>query len=106
MLRRKHEREDVEVALLERLDRIERRLADVEDTIEATLGRHRLDDISEQVDELAMTATTHDDLLSVRMHSARLAAEVTRSVVELQAEQAGLRDALADHVSGRDAQAG
>ena len=105
MLRRKswraELRNDAEVALLEHLDRLERRLADVEDTVAAVLDRNRLDDLASQVDDLAMSSTTHDDLLGVRMHAAHLAAEVTRSVVELRADHDGLRTALADHVSGR-----
>ena len=99
-------RAESEVRLLEHLDRLERRLADVEDTVAAVLDRSRLDDLAEQIDELAMTSTTHDDLLGVRMHAAHLAAEVTRSVVELRADHAGLRDAFADHVAGRGQVAG
>ena len=91
-MRRREEREAAEAALLDRLDRIERRLADVEDTVAAALNPSRLDDFAEQLDELAMTSTTHDDLLGVRMHAARLAAEVTRSVTELRADLARLSD--------------
>ena len=90
---------DAELAHLDQLDRLERRVADLEDTVSAVLSRSRLDDLAEQLDELAMTSTTHDDLLGVRMHAARLAAEVARSVVELRAE-------LRDHLHGRDAAAG
>ena len=85
-MRRREEREAAEAALLERLDTIERRLADVEDTVAAALDPNRLDDLSERVEDLAMTSTTHDDLLGVRMHAARLAAELTRSVTELRAD--------------------
>jgi hypothetical protein len=91
-MRRREEREAAEAALLERLDRIERRLADVEDTVSAALSPGRLDDFAERLDELAMTSTTHDDLLGVRMHAARLAAEVTRSVTELRADLSQLTD--------------
>ena len=93
-VRRREEREAAEAALLERLDSIERRLADVEDTVAAALDPSRLDDLAERVDDLAMTSTTHDDLLGVRMHSARLAAELTRSVTELRADL--------DRLSGRE----
>ena len=85
-MRRREEREQAEAALLERLDTIERRLADVEDTVAAALDPGRLDDLNERVEDLAMTSTTHDDLLGVRMHAARLAAELTRSVTELRAD--------------------
>jgi hypothetical protein len=37
----------------------------------------------------------------VRRHAARLAAEVTRTVTELRADQSRLGDALADHLAGR-----
>ena len=92
---------DAEVAHLDQLDRLERRVADMEDTVAAVLDRNRLDDLAEQLDELAMTSTTHDDLLGVRMHAARLAAEVSRTVSELRADHARLGDALADHLAGR-----
>jgi hypothetical protein len=93
-VRRREEREAAEAALLERLDTIERRLADVEDTVAAALEPSRLDDLAERVDDLAMTSTTHDDLLGVRMHAARLAAEVTRSVSELRGDL--------DRIAGRE----
>ena len=99
-VRRREEREAAESALLERLDTIERRLADVEDTVAAALNPSRLDDIAERVDDLAMTSTTHDDLLEVRMHAARLAGELTRSVTELRADLAqvsGHEEAPAAH---------
>jgi hypothetical protein len=50
----------------DRLDRIERRL---DATIDASLD-----------------APTHDDVLEVRLHSARVAAELARVTVELRAE--------------------
>jgi hypothetical protein len=92
---------DAEVAHLEQLDRLERRVADLEDTVSAVLDRSRLDDLAEQLDELAMTSTTHDDLLGVRMHAARLAAEVSRTVTELRSDHLRLGAALDDHLSGR-----
>ena len=93
---------DAEVAHLDQLDRVERRLADLEDTVAAVLSRSRLDDLAEQLDELAMTSTTHDDLLGVRMHAARLAAEVTRTVSELRADHARLAASFDDHLAGRN----
>ncbi len=96
---------DAEVAHLEQLNRLERRVADLEDTVAAVLDRSRLDDLAEQLDELAMTSTTHDDLLAVRMHAARLAAEVSRTVTELRADHLRLGVALDDHLAGRDAAA-
>lgn len=104
MLRRRARRAleaEAEVRLLEHLDRLERRLADIEDTVATVLDRNRLDDLDERIYELAMSSTTHDDLLSVRMHAAHLATEVARSVVELRADHAGLREAFTDHLAGR-----
>jgi hypothetical protein len=60
------------------------------------LGRleRRLDDAEESTDALP----THDDLLDVRLHSARVSAELTRVTVELRAEieraNRATRDAL------------
>src|SRR5690242_15598753 len=48
------------------------------------IGRleRRIDDDA----DAAVTLPTHDDLLEVRLHSARVAAELSRVVVELRAE--------------------
>jgi hypothetical protein len=102
MRRRRRERE----AAQERLASLERRLEDLEDTVAAALRADRLDLLDERVDDLAMVVTTHEDLLEVRMHAARLAGEVARSVVELRADQARLHALLNDHVHGRAAAAG
>ena len=93
---------DAELAHLDQLDRLERRVADLEDTVSAVLSRSRLDDLAEQLDELAMTSTTHDDLLGVRMHAARLAAEVARTVTELRSDHARLATSFDDHLAGRN----
>ncbi len=49
----------------------------------------RLDALERRVDELAeatLNAPSHSDVLEVRMHSAKLAAELARSTVELRGE--------------------
>jgi predicted nucleic acid-binding Zn-ribbon protein len=97
-MRRRRERDARSEA---RLDQLDRRLEDLEDTVAAALRTDRLEDLAERVDDLAMTSTTHDDLLAVRMHVARLAGELTRSVTELRADHAQLRAALPDHLAGR-----
>jgi hypothetical protein len=66
--------------------RVERRLEDAEDSIAAALDRDRVDDLAARVEELTLTAVTHDDLLHVRIDAARMAAELTRVRAELQAE--------------------
>lgn len=85
-MRRKRERAE----LLERLARLERRVEDMEDTAAAALAPDRLDDLAARLEELSVMAPTHDDLLAVRMHAARLAAEVARQVTELRAQLDGL----------------
>jgi DNA-binding SARP family transcriptional activator len=84
-MRRKRERE-----LRERIERLEQRLDDMEDIAVAALSPDRVDALSEQLEELALMAPTHDDLLSVRLHAARLAGEVSRTVTELRADLAQL----------------
>lgn len=49
----------------------------------------RLDELEHRVDELAeatMNAPSHSDVMEVRMHSAKLAAELARATVELRGE--------------------
>lgn len=101
-MRRRRARDEEVIALRDHLERLERRLEDVEDTMAAALHPGRLDHLAERVDDLAMTTVTHDDLLAVRLHGARVAAELTRVGTELRAEQARLHDVLADHLAGRD----
>jgi uncharacterized coiled-coil protein SlyX len=85
-------------AVDERLRRLERRLEDVEDTVSASLGVDRIDDLSHRVELLALSAVTHDDVLEVRMDAARLAAELTRVRAELQYEIDRLATTLDDLV--------
>jgi hypothetical protein len=83
-------------AVEERLHRLERRFEDTEDTVAASLGVDRIDELAHRVEELTVTAITHDDVLQVRMHGARLAAELTRVRAELQAELDRLAAAIDD----------
>ncbi len=69
-----------------RLDRLERRVEDVEDVATAALDVDRLDHLEQRLAEVALQAPTHDDLLDVRLHSARLSAELVRVATELRAE--------------------
>lgn len=73
-------------AVDKRLLRLESRLDDTEDTVAASLDVDRIDDLAHRVELLALSAVTHDDLLEVRMDTARLVAEVTRVRAELQSE--------------------
>jgi hypothetical protein len=85
-------------SLEQRVRRLERRLEDTEDTVAASLDVDRIDAVAQRVEELAFTAITHDDVLQVRMHAARLAAELTRVRAELQAEIDHLAATLDDLV--------
>lgn len=85
-------------AVDKRLLRLESRLDDTEDTVAATLGIDRIDDLAHRVELLAMSSVTHDDLLEVRMDAARLTAEVTRVRAELQSELDRL-EALVDDLA-------
>lgn len=79
-----------------RLDDVERRLEDTEDTVAAALGRDRVDDLAMRLDELAVGAVAHDDLLGVRTDVARLAAEVSRVRSEIHAELDRITSVLGD----------
>ena len=85
-------------AVDERLHRLERRLEDVEDSVAASLGVDRIDDLGHRVELLALNAVTHDDVLEVRMDAARRAAELTRVRAELQYEIDRLATMLDDLV--------
>src|SRR4051794_35019076 len=66
--------------LADRLDRLERRVEDAEDAAltAVALGPERVGELANRVEELGLTAATHEDVLEVRLHSARLATELTR----------------------------
>ena len=66
------------VRLEERLERVERRLEDVEDAVHAALDPAGLEALGARLDELAVSAVTSDELLEVRLHSARVATELDR----------------------------
>jgi hypothetical protein len=66
--------ERVLVALAVHAQQIDDRLSRME---------HRLDELAQA--DLGLELPTHDDLLEVRLHSARVSAELTRATVELQA---------------------
>src|SRR4051812_50209635 len=67
--------------LVDRLDRLERRVEDAEDAAysAAALGDpEALGHLAGRIEELNITAATHEDLLEVRLHSARVATELTK----------------------------
>lgn len=77
------------------LARVERRLDDIEDLARSALAPDRLDDLAERVEDLALGSVTGDELLEVRLHSARVAVELTRVNAELRAELDRLATLLA-----------
>ena len=90
------------VRLEEQLDRLDRRLEDVEDAVHAALDPAGLEALGARVEELAVSTVTSDELLEVRLHSARVATELDRLGYELR----GQLDRVAalgepDHVSWR-----
>ena len=46
----------------------------------------RIERLERRLDDATIDIPTHDDLLEVRLHSARVAAELTRVAVELRSE--------------------
>jgi len=80
----------------ERLARLERRLDDLEDTVAAAVAPDRVDDVVGRLDELALTASTADDIVRVRIEVARLAAELSRVRAELQQQLDNVTSAMLD----------
>lgn len=79
-----------------RLRGVERRLEDTEDALAASLAPDRVDELSDRIETLSLTAVSHDDLLQLRLDVARLAAELTKVRAELQAELDQVTSALLD----------
>ena len=96
VLRRRHLQ-----AVEERLHRLERRVDDTDDTVAAALGPDRVDDLWHRVEELGVSAVTHDDVLQLRMEAANLRAEITKVRSELHAELDRLA-AVVDDLSEAD----
>ena len=69
-----------------RMERLERRVDDVEDAFCAGLAPDRLDALTARVDDLDLVAATHAELMEVRMHSARVMAELNRLTLEVRGE--------------------
>lgn len=71
--------------LAARLALLEQRVDDVEDGVDLALAPHVLDDLAHQVGELSLTVPTQEDLLDLRLHTARVATELARLAAELHA---------------------
>ena len=68
-----------------RLVRLEQRVDDVEDSVDLALAPDLLDDLAQRVGELSLTVPTQEDLLDLRLHTARVATEVARLAAEVHA---------------------
>lgn len=68
-----------------RLARLEQRMDDVEDSVELTLAPDVLDDLAQRVGELSLTVPAQEDLLDLRLHTARVATDLARLAAELHA---------------------
>lgn len=78
-LRRRHAELDA------RLVRLEQRVDDVEDSVELALAPDLLDDLAQRVGELSLVVPTQEDLLDLRLHTARVATDLARLAAELHA---------------------
>jgi hypothetical protein len=88
--------------LEDQLERLERRMEDMEDAVQVALDPAGLDALAARLDELSMTAVTSEELLDVRLHSARVATELDRMGNELRGQiDRAAAMAESDHVSWR-----
>ncbi len=72
-----------------RVERLERRVEDVEDAACAGLAPDRIDVLAARVEGLDLMAATHAEVMEVRMHSARVMAELDRLAAEVRGEANG-----------------
>ena len=88
--------------LEDQLERLERRMEDMEDAVQVALDPEGLESLAARLEELSITAVTSEELLDVRLHSARVATELARMGNELRS-QIDRVAAMAepDHVSWR-----
>lgn len=68
-----------------RLARLEQRVDDVVDSVDLALAPDLLDDLTQRVGELSLTVPTQEDLLDLRLHTARVATELARLAAEVHA---------------------
>lgn len=85
--------------LAARLERLEQRVADVEDTVELALAPDLVDDLAQRVGELSLTVPTQEDLLDLRLATARVATELARLTTSLHASVDRLGEETGDEVA-------
>lgn len=86
--------------LADRVERLETRMEEVEDTAAAALASGTLEALAWRVEELTARTPDPDTLIELRLESHRLAAEVARLTAELGEQSAKTRrlEAMADAV--------
>ncbi len=89
--------------LLVRLDRLEQRVADIEDVADPATEADLVDDLAHQVAELTLLAPTQEDLLDLRLATARVATDLARLAAELAAGIDRLSSATEDELDAAHA---
>src|SRR5205814_6701528 len=79
--RRRRGRASTELVVAPRFERALVAIASHAEQLDGRIGR-----LERRMTEAALDAPTHDDVLEVRLHSARVASELARVTVELRAE--------------------
>ena len=87
-----------------RLARLEQRIDDVEDSVELTSAPDLLDDVAQRVGELSLAVPTQEDLLDLRLHTARVATEVARLAGEVRASIERLGAETGDDLAALEAE--
>ena len=72
--------------LNDRLERLERRIEDAEDTAFAALAPGGYEQLERRVEELTLEAVAAEEVLELRLHSTRLSSELKRLASELRRE--------------------
>ena len=82
-----------------RLAHLEQRIDDVEDSVDLALAPDLLDDLAQRVGELSLTVPTQEDLLDLRLHTARVATELARLAAEVHSSLDRLAAKTGDDVA-------
>ncbi|MDQ3385569.1 MAG: hypothetical protein M3503_06105 [Actinomycetota bacterium] len=85
--------------LVARLAHLEQRIDDVEDSVDLALAPDLLDDLAQRVGELSLTVPTQEDLLDLRLHTARVATELARLAAEVHSSLDRLAAKAGDDVA-------
>ena len=72
--------------LSDRIDRLERRVEEAEDTAFAALAPGGLESLARRVEDLTLEAVAVEEVLELRLSTTRLSSELTRLGIELRTE--------------------